>query len=138
MTLGNNEEALEEFRKEIEVNPSFAGAYLRAGTIELDHDRLPEAEGFLRQATARDPGEAIAHFQLARCYLKEGKPEAAELEYRHAIALDEKLIRAHFGLAEALQALGRKEEAHREFQLYSKALLDRNRKSNSGIAASHD
>jgi tetratricopeptide (TPR) repeat protein len=77
MTLGNNEEALEEFRKETEVNPSFAGAYLRAGTIELDHDQLTEAEAFLRQATARDPGEATAHFQLARCYLKLQRPEAA-------------------------------------------------------------
>ncbi len=49
MTLCKNAEALGEFRQEIQVNPSFAGAYWRAGTIELEHGRLPEAEEFLRR-----------------------------------------------------------------------------------------
>ena len=134
MTLGNDDEALEEFRQETEVNPTFGGAYLRAGTIDLDYSRLPEAEEFLRQATVRDPGEANGHFQLARCYLQERKPVAAEAEYSKAIALDSKLIRAHYGRAQALQALGRKEEADREFRIHSD-LVESNRKSASGIAA---
>ena len=96
-----------------------------------------EAEEFLRQAIAHDPGGAKAHFELGQCYLKQHKPEAAEDEYRQALALDEKLIRAHYGLGQALLALGRTEEARREFHLHSE-LLARRRNSQSGISGSHD
>jgi tetratricopeptide (TPR) repeat protein len=135
MTLGHHDTALGEFRKEIQTNPSFDGAYLRAGVIELERNRLPEADEMLRQAVARNPTNASAHFELARACLKEQRLDEAEAQYRQALELDPKLIRAHYGLAQALKASGKQAEAEREFKLF-RDLLAQHRSSQGIISAS--
>ena len=128
---------MEEFQKEIEANPSSQDAYLRAGVIELERDRLPEAEEMLRRAVALDSGNALAHFELGRSLLKARKFEAAQDELHQALRLNPRLIRAHYGLAQALGAVGKTAEAQRELQVYAQ-LLARNRSLGSGASASND
>ncbi len=121
-----------EFKRE-----NLAVLNLRAGTIELERGRLPEAEEWLRRAVALDPDQAFDHFELGRCLLKEAKHDAAEVEFRQAIRLDPKLIRTHFFLAQTFQAQGKKEEAQREFKLFSD-LLARHRSTQTGASATSD
>ena len=127
--------ALAEFRKEIAANPSFGQAYLRAGTIEVERNRLGEARDMLLGAVSHSPEDASAHFELGRFYLKAKQPELAQGQFLEALRLDPKLIRAHYGLAQALLALGKGDEAQREFRAFSE-LLARNRSAQRGASAS--
>ena len=60
--------------------PFRAGAWRSAANWPPCAGRSIEAEKWLREAVALEPGDYQAHYQLAQCLEKNGKPDDAQTE----------------------------------------------------------
>jgi len=85
--------------------------------VALDRvGRTEEALLHYREAVRLDPGNAEAHYNLARNRMVEHRVEEAVDEYRAALASNPNLAYAHCNLADALLLLGSTAEAIRHYQ----------------------
>ena len=107
--LGRREEALEAYRKALEVSEGSPHVAISAASLLFDLGRLDEAEAHARLAVASNP--SFAHGLLAQIALERDDLELAEREAR--LALDEKSPRLGptITLAAILHARGEYEEA---------------------------
>lgn len=103
--LDRYQEAIEECRKAIEIDPDFGNPYNDIGAYLIELGRHDEALPWLEQAT-RAPRYCcyqFAWFNLGRVYLAQGKPAAARRAFERALRYDPELAPA----IDALDALGR-------------------------------
>jgi tetratricopeptide (TPR) repeat protein len=114
-----SEEAARDFREELRVSPQHIPAMLALVAIDLDNNRLPEAESFAEQTTALEPANAEAHHALGRVLLASGKLDQSihELETAKTLAPHSAPIRSH--LAIAYGRTGRTREAQAEASAFS-------------------
>ncbi|MCC6857144.1 MAG: tetratricopeptide repeat protein [Bryobacterales bacterium] len=92
-------EAVEAYRKALELNPSAAGALVNLGTIYYHQHKFKEAEEHYLRAVKADPRYALAHFNLANLWDEQGDPVRARQHYENAIRLDPGYADAHYNLA---------------------------------------
>jgi tetratricopeptide (TPR) repeat protein len=106
---GDSEQALVQMDRALELDPSYAPAWLARGTYLLDADQADEAETAFDEAARLGAGP-IASLSLARTYLNQGRN-------RDAIAVLEPMVAeyphpmAYRLLGRALQTVGRGDEA---------------------------
>jgi tetratricopeptide (TPR) repeat protein len=81
--FGRNAEAVEEYRRASELDPSLSHAYNNAGTLYFGLGRYATAAGQFRLAMEADPDHMVAHYNL---YLTQ--------EHRFDFAAAEKTLRA--------------------------------------------
>ena len=86
--LGEKEAAKEAFRKAIELDDSYAEAYLNLGLLLADDGQNEEAERLLRTATRLNPNSHKAHGRLGILLQELGRYSEAEAELRRAIEID--------------------------------------------------
>jgi tetratricopeptide (TPR) repeat protein len=113
-------EAIEAYRKAVELNPEAAGALLNLGTIHFRLKKLKEAAAFYERAVAVDPRYALAHFNLGNLYDELGDAAAAERHYRRALELNHQYADAHFNLALLAEKRGDPLCALRHWKAYLK------------------
>ena len=108
------DEAEDEFRRELENDPSHAQANAYLGDVLLHRDDPAGARGFLEKAGHLDLKIRIVHLDLGILHAghKEYAPAAREL--REAVRLDPSRADAHYRLAQVYQSLGRATEAKAE------------------------
>lgn len=110
--------ALDEFRRAIELDPSFADAHFHQGIALAEQQRWSEALASYRRAlaipTLRDPELVHQSLGLALYHLK--RHREAEEALRLALSLDPGLGMAYYNLGLVFVAQGRQEEARRVFQ----------------------
>lgn len=106
-------DALQAYRKAIELNPDASGALVNLGTIHFRMKKLKEAEAFYTRALQADPDYPLAHFNLGNLHDEQGRTEEARKFYLSAIALNPRYADAYFNLAllcerneEVLRAIG--------------------------------
>ena len=87
LALGNRDAAIEEFHKEMSINPGFYDPYWMSGDIEFDRGNLQPAETFFRNGIKVKPRAFQAHYGLGRVLSRRGRFEEAETEF--LLALDE-------------------------------------------------
>ena len=131
-------EAAEEFRKELELNPSDYNSHFHLGYIELSQHKLPEAQADLSRATELDPKNPDAYISLGQLYNELNRPSDAEAALRKAIALTTdvsrnhyQVQRAHYLLARLLLQSGRPDEGKAEMQI-SQELMQKSVLRNQG------
>ena len=119
-------EALDDFTKSIDVDPTFAKGY--AGSADCynllrEYSDMPGSQAFplaitaARKAIALDDSLAEGHRDLAFAYFYwNWDAPGAEREFRRAIALDPNDAEAHHWYATALSAMGRHQEALGEIE----------------------
>ena len=78
---GRDLEAIECFRRSIELLPEAIDPHLAAASIELRHGHHEAALGLLEAACAIDPECETAHASRIRCLGALGRPDAAEAAY---------------------------------------------------------
>ncbi|MFQ5464408.1 MAG: tetratricopeptide repeat protein [Thermodesulfobacteriota bacterium] len=117
--LGRFEEATEEYRLAIALDPDFKDSRFNLANAYAKLGRYDQAAEEYLAAIRLDPADKDSHFNLAQAYLKLGRFEEAAEEYRLAIALDPGFEDAHFNLGNLLARLGRFDQAVGE---YKKAL----------------
>ena len=114
------EEAMEAYRRVLELNPGAAGALVNLGTILYRQRKFSEAEKYYRQAIEVDPTYPLAQFNLGNLYDEQGRTVEALDHYRRALALNPKYADAHFNLALLYERTGDNLRAVHHWRSYLK------------------
>ena len=69
-------------REAIIINPDFVPALVDMGGLSAEKGDFTKAEKYLTRATALEPLNAAAHYNLAQVYLMQGKNAEAEVEMK--------------------------------------------------------
>lgn len=84
-TRGENESAIDQFLKAVEVEPEFALAYQGLAEVYSRSERLDEAIGAIQKAIDAEPGESLYYTSLSRFLQRQGRiPEAEAAAARAA------------------------------------------------------
>lgn len=120
------DEAIGEFRKELEITPNDPLATLRLGVVLVEARRYDEARPLLDRAIKVPSPSYDAWLYLGRCQLAQGQANDAVASLRRALDLAAKVPAApgstdvrrrsvHYQLATALRATGATAEAETQF-----------------------
>jgi tetratricopeptide (TPR) repeat protein len=117
------EDAVDAYRKVLDLNPGAAGALVNLGTIYYRLHKFEEAEKYYLAAIEADPEYPLAQFNLGNLYDEQGRfPEAVDF-YRRALDLNPRYADAHFNLALLCERQGEAMKAVYHWKAYLK--LDR-------------
>jgi tetratricopeptide (TPR) repeat protein len=119
--LSQWEQATEEFKTELEIDPGNCRAEWKIGNILLQKGSPPEeALAALDQALHACPSLGDAHADRGRALAKldRNQEAAADLEIAEKVNPDDPSV--HFLLAKVYKALGRAQDSGREMQMFSR------------------
>jgi tetratricopeptide (TPR) repeat protein len=114
------EDAVDAYRKVLDLNPGAAGALVNLGTIYYRLHKFEEAEKYYLAAIEADPEYPLAQFNLGNLYDEQGRiPEAVDF-YRRALDLNPQYADAHFNLALLCERQGESMKAVHHWKAYLK------------------
>jgi tetratricopeptide (TPR) repeat protein len=116
------ERAKQELLKEIQLDPSNAGAIYILGELDRRDQKWDEAISRYNQALKVDPNLGEAYLGLGYCLVNEKKYEDAIAPLRTAERLMPENPEVHNSLGTALQRSGHKDEAQKEFAIHEKLI----------------
>src|SRR5213078_432842 len=105
--LERDTEAIEEYRKTLELKPGLYEAELNGGIVLLRQKNPAEALPLFEDAARQKPQEFRPRYYLAESQLQTGDYSQAEESYKLAISLDAKSPGAQLGIAQALVQQGK-------------------------------
>lgn len=108
-------EAAQQFQAELDNDPNHAQAKLYLADVDIQMNRLNEAEPLLRQTILLDPTLSLAHLDLGIVAAETGRNEEALREFKMAEEKTPDDVNVHWRLARLYRAMGKKEEAKAEF-----------------------
>lgn len=114
------EQAVEAYRKVLELNPGAAGALVNLGTIYYRLRKFEEAERYYREAIEVDATYPLAQFNLGNLYDEQGRIKEAFDHYKSALALNPNYADAHFNLALLCERTGDALKAVHHWKAYLK------------------
>lgn len=115
-------EAMQAYRKALEVNPDLADAHLNLGRLLHETGGPAAAEPCYRRALAVRPDDSIALFNLGVALQDLDRLHEAVEIYDKALEVDPKLADAHFNLAVIHEKLGRMKSVIRHLKSYKKLI----------------
>jgi tetratricopeptide (TPR) repeat protein len=113
-------QAIEAYRRVLELNPEAAGALVNLGTIYYRQRKFAEAEKYYRSAIEADPAYPLAQFNLGNLYDEQGRVPEAMDHYRKALHLNPQYADAHFNLALLCERAGEALKAVHHWKCYLK------------------
>lgn len=108
------EQAVVEFKKELEVNPSNAATEVMLAWIPLTQNDGSEALPYARKAVADNPALPSAQLVLGRALTETGDTKDGIEHLEATVQLQPDNLEVHLALAKAYSNAGRKEDARRE------------------------
>ncbi len=108
---GDAERAITEYRKALEIDPTFVGAYVNLADLYRARGADGEAQAILRQGLARDPKAAALHYALGLTLVRQKQTADALKELAEAVRLDPANARYAYVYAVGLNDSGRPAEA---------------------------
>jgi tetratricopeptide (TPR) repeat protein len=108
------------YRKAIELDPSFADAYLNLGAMLCEAQHFEAAVSLYDGAILACPNSALIRFNRAVALEDLGRLEEAVSSYALSLKLDPSLADAHFNIARLQERLGDSRSALRHFNAYRK------------------
>ena len=112
------EEAIQSYKKAVELNPAAAGALVNLGTIYYRQRNYTEAERHYQQAIQVDSNYPLAHYNLGNLFDEQGDLARAEEHYTTALRLNPNYADAHFNLALLSERQGEFLKAVRHWKSY--------------------
>jgi Flp pilus assembly protein TadD len=113
---GETGEAENEFKSALAIDPGYTDAAFDLASLDVQDDRLVEAEPLLKGGLAHQPQDVEAHRLLAIVYAGERNLTGALAELRSWQTLAPTSADPHRALAQVLAQMGRLPEAIREQQ----------------------
>jgi tetratricopeptide (TPR) repeat protein len=111
------EEAIAEFRKELEINPGSATAYYKLADGYSRVQKYDDAERLLQRSIWLDSTSTGPYILLGKVLQKKGETELAVRALQRALAMDPNNPIPHHLLGQAYRDLGKSEEAERELKV---------------------
>jgi tetratricopeptide (TPR) repeat protein len=108
---GRTQEAMDLYRKAIQLDPSYSDAHYNFAILLAAHNRIEDAIEQYQQAVALSPLRAEAHNNLANLLARTGNFAAAVRHYARVLELRPGSPEAYYNLANALLAAGRPDAA---------------------------
>ncbi len=108
---GRLDEAVEEFRRALEVKPDFRGGKSNLAQALGDRGDVAEAERLFREVLAADPEDSLSLQRFAALMARVGRPGEPVALVEAALAADPENAVLQFELGRVLLALGRSDEA---------------------------
>jgi tetratricopeptide (TPR) repeat protein len=115
---GEKMRAIKLYEQIMELNPSFAPAWINLGTIHFHLREFGWAEKLYRRATEIDPAYVLAFFDLGNVLDELQRLDESIAAYRRAVALAPRYADAHYNLALAHERKGEERPALRHWQAY--------------------
>ena len=112
------EDAKKEFQKELEIDPTNAGAEYVLGELAREDSQWPEAIQHFSRASELDAGFGDAFLGLGTSLISAKRFSDAIPPLEMAIKLEPRNPGAHYSLATALTRVGRKQDADKEFAIH--------------------
>lgn len=103
-------EALDEFKRSIELNPRYAPTYADMGIAYHGMTQYEDAAESYKKAIGLQPRSAAHHHNLGEAYHHLGRLAEAEKEFREAIKLDSAAPQSYIGLATLLYPQNKPDE----------------------------
>ena len=135
--LGAFKEAVDAYRRSLELEPRSAEVYLSLGHAYIKLKNNTEAGKAFKQATLMNPEMPEAHYGLGLHYYGVGQYKSAADAFKRATVLRPNMAKAHYGLALAYQGLGKLDGVTAEIRILetldrglAKKLSDRPRETN--------
>ena len=119
-TPQRQQEALDTYRRVLELDPKHAAACINVGTIFYNQQNYREAERHYRRAIEIDPRYALGYFDLGNVLDETGRLDEAVGAYNSAIAIASNYADAHYNLALAFERLRRPRKALAHWRAYVK------------------
>ena len=111
-------EAIEAYRKVVELEPSHAAAYINLGTLFYNQQDYSKAEWHYRKAVEVDPRYALAYFDLGNVLDETGRVGEAVKAYKSALLLAPTYADAHYNLALAYEKTKQYRKALEHWRAY--------------------
>ena len=111
------DDAIAEFRKELEINPGDPAAYYKLADGYSRVQKYDEAERLLQRSIWLDPTSTGPYILLGKVLEKKGETELAVRALQRALAMDPNNPVPHHLLGLAYRDLGKNEEADRELKV---------------------
>jgi tetratricopeptide (TPR) repeat protein len=111
------DEAIAEFRKELEINPGSATAYYKLADGYSRVQKYDDAERLLQRSIWLDSTSTGPYILLGKVLEKKGETELAVRALQRALAMDPNNPIPHHLLGQAYRDLGKNEEAERELKV---------------------
>jgi tetratricopeptide (TPR) repeat protein len=118
--LGENEKAIEQFRKEIELNPRSVRPRIGLAYLGYKFGIVSDALTIAQEAVNLQPEFSLAHYYLGNLLIKAGKIEQGVHELEISKKLDPNSSIIRYSLAQIYLRLQRKEEAAKEQQMFNR------------------
>jgi len=119
LTASDNEKAEQAFKRAIELNPSYAMAYMWYGTLRRDQGEIASAHQLFEQAFELDPKSPVAAYNVAWCYYQAGSESKAMDLFSQIIGNDPYYPGAYNLVGDILRNRGRLDES---IAMYQRAL----------------
>jgi tetratricopeptide (TPR) repeat protein len=117
---GRLDEAIEQFRQALRINPEYLTAYVNIGVVLLRQGKIDQAVEVLAKSAGSGGNYPKAHNYLGLCYARKGEFDLAVRNYNEAICLEPDYVEAIANLGIALKEQGKIDEAIKQWQ---KALM---------------
>jgi tetratricopeptide (TPR) repeat protein len=122
----DQDEAIREYERELEVSPSHVPARIEAGYLYLKKGEFDKALSYAREAEDLAPRNALPHNLMGRIFMAMAKPDDAIPELEEATRLAPNIVDFHLTLANAYRKAGKKELAEKEFAKFKALDAKRN------------
>ncbi len=122
------DQAIAEFKKELEINPGNAATYYKLADAYSRVQKFDEAERLLQRSIWLDSTSTGPYILLGKVLLKKGEPELAARALQHAVSMDANNPVAHHLLGQTYRDLGKNEDADRELNLAGQLELNKSPK----------
>jgi protein O-mannosyl-transferase len=99
----DEQKALEQYKKALEINSSHALTYDRISRIMINQGSLAEAENMIRKAINLKPNSAEYHLTFSFLFLKKGDPDKAIKGARKGLLLDMNSTMPYYIMSEAFK-----------------------------------
>jgi tetratricopeptide (TPR) repeat protein len=117
---GEKARAMKLYQEMMELDPTFAPAWINLGTIHFHLREFDWAERLYRRATEIDPSYVLAFFDLGNVLDEMQRLSESITAYRRAVALAPGYADAHYNLALAHERRGEARAALRHWQAYAR------------------
>jgi tetratricopeptide (TPR) repeat protein len=115
---GTQDEAVEAYRRALEIDPAFADAHCNLGTVYYNRGRRPAALECFRRALKLEPLHLEANFNAASLLEEQRAEEAALGHYRTVLRVDPLYVDAHVNIALLYEKLGLPAKARDHWRRY--------------------